>query len=62
MTKVEFLEICLGQKRFGYVNQLGQYLGHDVAVSLPVERKVPWISESYFAIYIAQEFPCGNKP
>ena len=30
--------------------------------ALPVKRKVPWIGESYFAIDIVQEFPCGSEP
>ena len=30
-------------------------MGHYVAVALPVERKVPWVRESYFAVDVVQD-------
>ena len=45
MTEVELLEIRFGQEGFGYVNQLGEDFGHEVAVSLAVKWEVPWGNE-----------------
>ena len=36
MTEVEIFEIRFGQKGFGYVTQLGEDFGHDMAVVLAV--------------------------
>ena len=45
-TEIELLEVWLGQERVWYVEQLGQYCWHDVAVTLPVEWDHPRVTES----------------
>ena len=58
-TEIELLEIRLGQERIWYVEQLGQYRWHDMAVSLPLKRDNPRITESNSAIDVIKKLPCG---
>ena len=46
VTEIELLEIWLGQEGVWYVEQQGQYYGHDMTVYLPVKQDNLRITES----------------
>ena len=61
-TEIKLLEIWLGQERVWYVEQVGKYCWHYVAVTFPVEWDNPRITESDYTVDVIKKFLCGCEP